>query len=83
MDMCAHQLSRGWPTSTWAKRPSPLVALARQGKLTHEEIHRGTFTISSLANFEINFFTAILNPPHTGILSVGRMQEQLYLERER
>lgn len=58
-----------------------LVARARQGKLTHEEIDRGTFTISSLANFDINSFTAILNPPQSGILSVGRMQEQLYLEK--
>jgi len=57
-----------------------LVGRARQGKLTHEEIDRGTFTISSLANFDINFFTAILNPPQTGILSVGKMQEQLYME---
>ncbi|NWF53224.1 MAG: 2-oxo acid dehydrogenase subunit E2 [Syntrophaceae bacterium] len=58
-----------------------LVARARQGKLTHEEIDRGTFTISSLANFDITFFTAILNPPQTEILSVGKMQEQLYLEK--
>jgi pyruvate dehydrogenase E2 component (dihydrolipoamide acetyltransferase) len=64
-----------------ARLRSDLVARARQGKLTHEEIDRGTFTVSSLANFEINFFTAILNPPQSGILSVGKMQEQLYLER--
>ena len=64
-----------------ARTRSDLVARARQGKLTHEEIDRGTFTVSSLANFDINFFTAILNPPQSGILSVGRMQEQLYLEK--
>jgi len=64
-----------------ARLRSDLVARARQGKLTHEEIDRGTFTISSLANFDINFFTAILNPPQSGILSVGKMQEQLYLEK--
>ena len=64
-----------------ARLRSDLVDRARQGKLTHEEIDRGTFTISSLANFDINFFTAILNPPQSGILSVGRMQEQLYLDK--
>jgi len=64
-----------------ARLRSDLVARARLGKLTHEEIDRGTFTISSLANFDINFFTAILNPPQSGILSVGRMQEQLYMEK--
>jgi len=64
-----------------ARLRSDLVARAREGKLTHEEIDRGTFTISSLANFDISFFTAILNPPQSGILSVGKMQEQLYLEK--
>jgi pyruvate dehydrogenase E2 component (dihydrolipoamide acetyltransferase) len=64
-----------------ARLRSDLVDRARQGKLTHEEIDRGTFTISSLANYDITFFTAILNPPQSGILSVGKMQEQLYLEK--
>jgi len=64
-----------------ARLRSDLVARARQGKLTHEEIDRGTFTISSLANYDITFFTAILNPPQSGILTVGKMYEQLYLEK--
>jgi pyruvate dehydrogenase E2 component (dihydrolipoamide acetyltransferase) len=57
-----------------------LVERARQGKLTLQEIERGTFTISSLANFDITSFTAILNPPQSGILTVGKIQNQLYLE---
>jgi len=57
-----------------------LVDRARGGKLTIEEVQRGTFTISSLASFDISFFTAILNPPQSGILTVGRTQDQLYLE---
>jgi pyruvate dehydrogenase E2 component (dihydrolipoamide acetyltransferase) len=64
-----------------ARLRSDLMARAREGKLTHEEIDRGTFTISSLANFDISCFTAILNPPQSGILSVGRMQERLHLEK--
>jgi pyruvate dehydrogenase E2 component (dihydrolipoamide acetyltransferase) len=64
-----------------ARHRSDLVDRARRGKLTHEEIDRGTFTISSLANYDITFFTAILNPPQSGILTVGKMQEQLYLEK--
>lgn len=64
-----------------ARLRSDLVDRARKGKLTHEEIDRGTFTISSLANYDITFFTAILNPPQSGILTVGKMQEQLYLEK--
>jgi len=56
-----------------------LVERARKGKLTMEEIERGTFTVSSLAQFDITFFTAILNPPQCGILTVGKMDEKLSL----
>jgi pyruvate dehydrogenase E2 component (dihydrolipoamide acetyltransferase) len=59
-----------------------LVARARSGKLTMEEIERGTFTISSLAQYDITYFTAILNPPQSGILSIGKTREQLYLDTE-
>jgi pyruvate dehydrogenase E2 component (dihydrolipoamide acetyltransferase) len=57
-----------------------LVERARNGKLKMEEIERGTFTISSLAQYDIVFFTAILNPPQSGILSVGKTCEQLALK---
>jgi pyruvate dehydrogenase E2 component (dihydrolipoamide acetyltransferase) len=59
---------------------SDLVERARAGRLKLEEIERGTFTISSLAQFEITFFTAILNPPQSGILSVGKTMDQLALK---
>ena len=49
-----------------------LVERARARRLKLEEIERGTFTISSLAQFDITFFTAILNPPQSGILSIGK-----------
>lgn len=63
------------------RQRSDLVARARSGKLTMDEIERGTFTISSLAQFEIRYFTAILNPPQSGILSVGKTREEVYLEK--
>jgi pyruvate dehydrogenase E2 component (dihydrolipoamide acetyltransferase) len=56
-----------------------LVERARNGKLTIEEIERGTFTVSSLAQFGITYFTAILNPPQSGILTVGKLDEKLGL----
>lgn len=58
-----------------ARVRSDLVERARQGRLTREEMERGTFTISSLAQFDITFFTAILNPPQSGILTLGKMEE--------
>jgi pyruvate dehydrogenase E2 component (dihydrolipoamide acetyltransferase) len=56
-----------------------LVERARKGRLTHLEMERGTFTISSLAQFDVTHFTAILNPPQSGILSVGKTDEKLAL----
>jgi len=66
-----------------AQKRSDLVERARIGKLKLEEIERGTFTISSLAQFDITFFTAILNPPQSGILSVGKATDQLALNEGR
>ena len=59
-----------------ARYRADLVDRARQTKLTIEEMERGTFTISSLAQFDITFFTAILNPPQSGILTVGKVEEK-------
>jgi pyruvate dehydrogenase E2 component (dihydrolipoyllysine-residue acetyltransferase) len=58
-----------------ARVRADLVERARLGKLTMDEMERGTFTISSLAQFDITFFTAILNPPQSGILTLGKMEE--------
>ena len=63
-----------------ARMRSDLIERARTGRLKIEEIERGTFTISSLAQYEITFFTAILNPPQSGILSVGKTVERLALK---
>lgn len=56
-----------------------LVDRARTGKLTMDELERGTFTISSLAQYDITHFTAIINPPQSGILSIGKTRDELYL----
>ena len=57
-----------------------LVRRARAGTLTMPEIERGTFTISSLAQYDITHFTAILNPPQSGILSVGKTRSQIEMK---
>jgi pyruvate dehydrogenase E2 component (dihydrolipoamide acetyltransferase) len=63
-----------------AQMRSDLVDRARAGKLELKEIERGTFTVSSLAQFDIIFFTAILNPPQSGILSIGKTCDNLALK---
>ncbi|MFH1931768.1 MAG: dihydrolipoamide acetyltransferase family protein [Pseudomonadota bacterium] len=49
-----------------------LVERARQNRLSLDELERGTFTVSNLGMYDIVFFTSILNPPQTGILSIGK-----------
>lgn len=48
---------------------------ARAGKLKPEEVKGSTFTLSNLGMFGVEQFTAILNPPEVGILTVGAVQE--------
>jgi pyruvate dehydrogenase E2 component (dihydrolipoamide acetyltransferase) len=53
-----------------------LATRAQDGSLTLDEVTGGTFTISNLGMFGIETFTAILNPPETGILAVGSIVRQ-------
>jgi pyruvate dehydrogenase E2 component (dihydrolipoamide acetyltransferase) len=49
---------------------------ARQGKLSREELTGGTFTITNLGMYGVDFFTPIINPPEAAILGVGRIVEK-------
>jgi pyruvate dehydrogenase E2 component (dihydrolipoamide acetyltransferase) len=51
-----------------------LVDAARTGKLKPEEFQGGTFSVSNLGMFEIEEFTAVINPPESAILAVGAIQ---------
>jgi pyruvate dehydrogenase E2 component (dihydrolipoamide acetyltransferase) len=46
---------------------------AKQSALTLNEVKGGTFTISNLGMFGIDQFRAIINPPESAILAVGRV----------
>jgi pyruvate dehydrogenase E2 component (dihydrolipoamide acetyltransferase) len=48
---------------------------ARNKKLQPEEFSGNTFTISNLGMMDIEDFTAIINPPDSAILAVGRIRE--------
>jgi pyruvate dehydrogenase E2 component (dihydrolipoamide acetyltransferase) len=52
-----------------------LIDKARNNKLTPEEYNGATFTISSLGTSGILEFTAIINPPGSAILAVGRIHK--------
>jgi pyruvate dehydrogenase E2 component (dihydrolipoamide acetyltransferase) len=50
-----------------------LTDRARSRRLTPSEMTGSTFTISNLGMFGIESFTAIINPPESAILAVGKM----------
>lgn len=52
-----------------------LAGLARDRKLTPEQMEGSTFTISNLGMFGIEEFTAIINPPNACILAVGAIRD--------
>jgi pyruvate dehydrogenase E2 component (dihydrolipoamide acetyltransferase) len=49
---------------------------SRNRKLSVNDLTGATFTITSLASFDIDVFTPIIDPPHVGILGVGRISEK-------
>ncbi|MFN0153539.1 MAG: dihydrolipoamide acetyltransferase family protein [Gaiella sp.] len=56
-----------------------LVSRARDGKLTLDEMQGGTFTISNLGMFEIDRFTAVINPPQAAILAAGSVAKRPFV----
>jgi pyruvate dehydrogenase E2 component (dihydrolipoamide acetyltransferase) len=63
-----------------ARESVDLVARARERKLMPEEYQGATFSVSNLGMFDIDQFTAIINPPEAGILAVGSTIEKPVVE---
>jgi pyruvate dehydrogenase E2 component (dihydrolipoamide acetyltransferase) len=59
-----------------AQARAELVQKARERSLTKEEMSGSTFTISNMGMFEIDQFSAILQPPEAAILAVGRITDK-------
>lgn len=55
-----------------------LATKAKEGKLKPQEFQGGTFTVSNLGMMGISSFSAIINPPQSCILAVGRSEKKLY-----
>ncbi|MEM3694946.1 MAG: dihydrolipoamide acetyltransferase family protein [Candidatus Bathyarchaeia archaeon] len=53
-----------------------LTEKARQGKLSKEDVSGGTFTITNLGMYNVDFFTPIINPPEAAILGVGKITQK-------
>jgi len=53
-----------------------LAEKARARRLLPEEYTGATFSVSNLGMFDIDAFTAVINPPEAAILAVGRVTER-------
>ncbi len=58
-----------------AEEAKELYGKARNKKLQPQEFSGNTFSISNLGMMDIDEFTAIINPPDSCILAVGRIKE--------
>ena len=61
------------PLEELALRSRGLATQAQNRRLTPANYQGGTFTVSNLGMFGVDSFTAIINPPQSGILAVGRV----------
>ena len=57
--------------SAMAKHHKEMFDRAREGKIKPEDIRGATFTVSNLGAYDVDHFSAIINPPEAGILAVG------------
>jgi pyruvate dehydrogenase E2 component (dihydrolipoamide acetyltransferase) len=53
-----------------------LATKAKEKKIVPQEMQGNTFTISNLGMYDIDEFTAIINPPDACILAVGSIIEK-------
>lgn len=61
--------------SELGRRIADLAARARSGGLRQHEIEGGSFSVSNLGMYGTREFSAIINPPHAGILAVGATRQ--------
>jgi pyruvate dehydrogenase E2 component (dihydrolipoamide acetyltransferase) len=56
-----------------ATQARELIAAARAGRLTAEQMRDATFTVTNLGMFGIDAFTPIIHLPQCAVLGVGRI----------
>ena len=59
-----------------ARETRALAERARERRLLQHELEGGTFTVSNLGMYGTLEFSAIINPPQSGILAVGAARQQ-------
>jgi pyruvate dehydrogenase E2 component (dihydrolipoamide acetyltransferase) len=55
-----------------------MIAKAKSNKLLPDDLAGGTFTISNLGMYDIDEFTAIINPGESAILAVSKISDKVF-----
>jgi pyruvate dehydrogenase E2 component (dihydrolipoamide acetyltransferase) len=66
----------GKKLSAIARETAALARRARERQLLQHELEGGTFAVSNLGMYGTVEFSAIINPPQSGILAVGAARQQ-------
>jgi pyruvate dehydrogenase E2 component (dihydrolipoamide acetyltransferase) len=59
-----------------SRQARELIEKVRERQITPPEVSGGTFTVSNLGMYGIERFTAIINPPQAGLLTVGALTKK-------
>jgi pyruvate dehydrogenase E2 component (dihydrolipoamide acetyltransferase) len=57
-----------------------MAGRAREGKVRPDEIEGSTFSVSNMGMYDVENFSAIINPPEAGILAVGSARQVPVIE---
>jgi len=70
------------PVSAIAAESRQLAQGARTGRLALTDLEGGTFTVSTLGSYGIDFFTPVITPGQVAILGVGRLRDSVRWDGE-
>jgi pyruvate dehydrogenase E2 component (dihydrolipoamide acetyltransferase) len=59
-----------------AKESRALAEKVRDGKISPPELSGATFSITNLGMYGVTTFTAVINPPQSAILAIGKMEQK-------
>lgn len=65
-----------------AEEAKDLAARAKENRLRPDEFSGGTCTVSNLGMFDVESFTAIINPPESAILAVGSINKEAVVRND-
>jgi pyruvate dehydrogenase E2 component (dihydrolipoamide acetyltransferase) len=68
------------PLSAIAAESRRFADGARSGRLALPDLEGGTFTVSTLGTYGIDFFTPVITPGQVAILGVGRLRDSVRWE---